>query len=62
MAPVPDIAAVELGEPAVGVTTVTVFADKLNAKLPVSVMMNLPLFGMALSGEKLRVSVTEDVA
>ena len=40
----------------------TVVADKLNAKLPVSVMMNLPLFGMALSGEKLRVSVTEDVA
>ena len=57
-----DIAALAAGEPATGVTTATVFADRTKLRLPVSVIKILPLFGIAFRGETVSVNVTEDVA
>jgi hypothetical protein len=56
------ITALAAGEPATGVTTATVVADRTKLRLPVSVIKILPLFGIALRGETVSVNVTEDVA
>ncbi len=58
--PDPDTAAVAAGEPAVGATTRTVFADRLNAKVPVKVTSSLPPLGMALMGVTVSVIETDD--
>ena len=55
-----DTAAIAAGDPAVGVITLTVFAERLKAKLPVKVMKILPLFGIAFRGVTDSVMETDD--